>query len=85
MDQSRYKELSRLIKLEEEAAKQKIRCLDLLERDVKLIGVKQFARHCNCTQSYIFLVFSQKKISNNKIRELWEKAYDLIQMFKLEG
>jgi hypothetical protein len=84
MDESREKEIVRLERLIAETAKQKERCLNMFEKDVKKIGAVHFAKQMGCSYVYIYNIFNRKPISPEKLRELWEKAYYFVNTFKLE-
>lgn len=84
MSDRKDKELQRLERLMEETAKQRMRCVALLQQDVRLLGVATFARHMGCRVEYLYRIYDGRSISFKQLKRFWDEAESLAEKLRLK-
>lgn len=84
MSTRKEKELERLQRLIDETLKQRMRCVALMEQDIRLIGTGMFSRHMGCRIEYLYRIFENRSISFKQLKKYWDEAEFFVEKMRLK-
>jgi len=76
------RDMTRLIRLDEEYQKQKIRVIALIQFEIKMIGLKVICDHIGVQPPYLSQLSKKKSISHEQLVQVYKAILEIKQILK---